>query len=98
MTAENELARKAEIEADLEVAKERRSQRESERGDWEAAHATRARDREQAENADWHTSEQTFIAEQHLVRQAIRLRDGKPTDADQLARNMLVDLEVAPDT
>eukprot|EP00171_Calliarthron_tuberculosum_P003494 IDg3494t1 len=98
MTAEDELARKAEIEADIEVAKERRSQRESECGDWEVAHTTRARDREQAEKADWHTSEQTFIAEQHLLRQEIRLRDGKPTDADQLASNMRDDFEVAPDT
>lgn len=92
VAAEDEMKRKKEIEEDLQRAKIRRTQREAERAEWEAEQARQARDREQAENADWHNAEQSFLGSQHLLRQAIRLRQGRPTDADQLARNMRLDL------
>ncbi len=92
VSTEDELRRKREIEEDLERTKRRRAEREAERVQWEREQIIQAREREQTENADWHRAEESFIGKQHLLRQAIRLREGRGTDVDFLARNMRLDL------
>ncbi len=60
-------------------AKVRRAQREAERAEWEAAQAKIAREREQEQNADWYRAEDSFLGTQHLLRQAMRLRENRAT-------------------
>lgn len=99
LTAADEQRRKQEIRDDLERTKIRRAQREAERAEWDAEHAKLAREREQEQNADWHRAEDSFIGTQHFLRQAIRLRENRATDADALARNVRLDLlDVAADS
>lgn len=98
LNTEDELKRKMDIQQELERSKMHRSQRELERSERERTQAQHAREREQAENEDWHRSEHAFVGKQHLLRQAIRLRQGRGTDIDELARNMRLDLlDVRPD-
>lgn len=99
LTVEDELQRKREISEDLEKSKQRRAERDAERAQWENEQAEMTREREQAANADWYRAEDAFMGTQHLLRQAIRLKEGRGTHMDQLARNMRLDvLEIHCDT
>lgn len=94
----DEARRREELAAELEAAERRRAQRDAERAEWEAEQARMAREREQEQNAGWHRAEETFHGTQHFVRQAIRLRQNRPSGSDVLARNLRLDLlDVKPD-
>lgn len=92
VTHEDEAARRVAAAEELERAKARREERQKERDEIEAARAKAARDREQEMNADWDRMEESFHGQQHFMRQAIRLRENRPTVADSLARNVRLDL------
>lgn len=91
-TAEDERRRIQSIKEELEQAKLRRLKKEMERNEWEKDQARIAREREQEQNADWHRQEASFHGTQHFIRQAIRLRENRPTPADSLAGPIRLDL------
>lgn len=98
LTAADQAARRAEAAAELERAKARREERQRERDEAEVEHAREARLREQEMNEGWDRAEATFHGRQHFLRQAIRLREGRGTLGDALARNVRLDLlEVPPE-
>lgn len=98
VTPADEKRRMREMLEELERAKQRRAERDAERAEWEQEQAKLARDREQESNADWHRQEASFHGSQHFLRQAIRLRENRPTLSDSLARNVRLDLlDVLPD-
>jgi len=70
----------------------RRIERDQERAEWEAEQARLAREKEAEENADWEHREQVFHSTNFYTKQAVRLREHRPTPADFLARNSRVDL------
>jgi hypothetical protein len=92
LTQADEAARRAAAAEELEHAKLRREERQRERDGVEAVRASEARAREQEMNADWDRKEESFHGQQHFLRQAIRLRENRPTLADSLARNVRLDL------
>lgn len=89
---EDERRRRQELQEELERAKVRRAQREAERAEWEAEQARVAREREQEQNADWHRQEESFHGTQHFLRQAIRLRENRPSLVDNIAIHVRLDL------
>jgi hypothetical protein len=91
-TPAEEAARRRAAAEELERAKARREERQRERDEWEAEQARIAREREQDMNAAWDRKEDSFHGQQHFLRQAIRLRENRPTLADSLARNIRLDL------
>lgn len=98
LTAADEAARRADAAAELERAKARREERQHERDEADVARAGEARMREQELNEGWDRAEATFHGQQHFLRQAIRLREGRATLGDSLARNARLDLlEVLPE-
>lgn len=95
---EEESLRCKELAKELEGAKRRRAERDAERAAWEEEQAMLARDKEQEENAGWHRAEASFHGAQHFLRQAIRIRQGRPVGTDMLARSVRLDLlDVTPD-
>lgn len=96
--AEEESRRRKELKEELEAAKRRRAERDAERATWEEEQAKLAREKEQVENAGWHRAEASFHGAQHFLRQAIRIRQGRPVGTDVLARNLRLDLlDVKPE-
>lgn len=95
----DEARRREELSRELEEAKRRRAERDKERAAWEEERAKLEREREQEENADWHRSEASFHGTQHFLKQAIRIRQGRPVGSDLFARNLRLDLlDVPADT
>jgi Cactus-binding C-terminus of cactin protein/Conserved mid region of cactin len=98
VTAADMAARRVAAAEELEKAKIRREKRNRERDAVEAERAREARVREQELNEGWDRKEESFHGQQHFLRQAIRLREGRPSLADTLARNVRLDLlELQPD-
>jgi hypothetical protein len=92
LTPLEEEARRQAAAEELVRAKARREERQRERDEWEAEQTRLAREREQDLNAGWDRKEDSFQGQQHFLRQAIRLRENRPTLADSLARNLRLDL------
>jgi hypothetical protein len=92
LTPLEEKARREAAAEELVRAKARREERQRERDEWEAEQTRLAREREQDLNAGWDRKEDSFHGQQHFLRQAIRLRENRPTLADSLARNLRLDL------
>mmetsp|Transcript_25565 Transcript_25565/g.100946 ORF Transcript_25565/g.100946 Transcript_25565/m.100946 type:complete len:359 (-) Transcript_25565:920-1996(-) len=90
--AEDIERRKIGLQDELRRAKLRRIERDQERAEWEAEQARLAREKEAEENADWEHREQVFHSTNFYTKQAVRLREHRPTPADFLARNSRVDL------
>jgi Cactus-binding C-terminus of cactin protein/Conserved mid region of cactin len=97
-SAADESGRRAAAIKELEEAKKRREVRNRERDEADAKRAREARVREQELNEGWDRKEESFHGQQHFLRQAIRLGEGRSTLADTLARNVRLDmLELQPD-
>lgn len=98
LSAADEAARRAEAAVELERAKARREERQRERDAADAERAGEARLREQELNRGWDRAEVAFHGQQHFLRQAIRLREGRATLGDVCARNVRLDLlELLPE-
>lgn len=95
-SAADDARRREELAEELEETKRRRAERDRERAEWEEQRARIEREREQEENADWHRAEASFHGTQHFLRQAIRIRQGRPVGSDVFARNLRLDLLDVP--
>lgn len=96
LSREDEEARRIEATKELERAKARREERQRQRDEIELEQAKAARQREQELNAGWDEKEAAFHGQQHYLRQAIRLRQGRGTLPDIIARNVRLDLLELP--
>lgn len=95
-SAVDEARRREELAEELEETKQRRAERDRERAALEEERARVEKEREQEENADWHRAEASFHGTQHFLRQAVRIRQGRPVGSDIFARNLRLDLLDVP--
>lgn len=91
-TPETEAARIKALHEELAEAQHQRAQRDAERAERQAEAARQARLSEQQLHSSQHQQDATFEGTQHFARQAIRLRQQRPTRADFLARIVRLDL------
>lgn len=92
VSSSSQKRRHAELMEELELVKERRRERDRERDAIEEERAREEREKQQAENADWLREEDSFRGKQYLLRQMIRIRDGRPKPIDRLAKKVRMDV------
>lgn len=96
-TPETEAARIRRLHEELAEAQRQRAQRDAEKAQRQAETARKARFSEQELYSHERQKDASFEGTQHFARQAIRLRQQRPTRADSLARIVRLDLLDLPE-